>query len=110
MVVCQDGATSSPTTRQQGIPGTPKSQLQKLPAENIVQGLDHQLGFGLEHSLAQPGTEPGVDGSGGGGMGHKGCELEHKKGSNPVNLRLKYHHLTKYRHISKTVHIIPTGV
>ena len=42
-------------------------------------------------------------------MCHEGCELEHKKGSNPVNLRLKYRDLTKYRHISKTVHIYTNG-
>ena len=59
----------------------------------------------------RPEAEPGIDGSGGSGVRHKRRELDHKKGSNPVNLRLKYRHLTKYRHISKTVPAIsPLGV
>jgi hypothetical protein len=42
-----DGMTSRPTTGQQSIADAPSSQLKQLPAENIVQGFRHELGFGL---------------------------------------------------------------
>ena len=45
--VGDNGVTSRPTTGQQSIARAPSSKLKQLPAENIVQCLRHELGFGL---------------------------------------------------------------
>jgi hypothetical protein len=53
--------------------------------------------------LAERGTEPEIQGCRCGGVRHKRRELDHKKGSNLVNLRLKYGPSTQYRQVRRTV-------